>query len=206
MVPIFKVLAVAILFVNVYAARPALPILVPKTRESQFHPLKLLQREFQPLKILERMPRAIGITTQVAIQSFLSTAGSTLPLTIIMGLGSYKEGIKVVLKKGAVMSCEWGQISAIFTGAEYFLATIRDKDDRWNAYIGSGIGTASLGYKEGLPGMVKGFIGGVAFLYMFDVVIASSHIVNALSNATCILLRRYSKQTKRKMETRFLQS
>ena len=51
--------------------------------------------------------------------------------------------------KGLYKAAEWGQISAVFSGAEQFMKVARKKDDRWNAYIGSGLGTASLNLKEG---------------------------------------------------------
>ena len=70
-----------------------------------------------------------------------------IPFTIILNLSHSKEGFREVLRRGVHMGIEWAQISAIFSGAEIFCSKIRNKEDRWNAYIGSGIGTASLGIK-----------------------------------------------------------
>ena len=70
-----------------------------------------------------------------------------IPFTILLNLSHSKEGFREVLRRGVRMGIEWAQISAIFSGAEIFCSKIRNKEDRWNAYIGSGIGTASLGIK-----------------------------------------------------------
>lgn len=70
-----------------------------------------------------------------------------IPFTLLLNLNHAKEGYREVFRRGLQMTIDWAQISAIFSGAEIFCGSVRGKDDRWNAYVGSGIGTASLGIK-----------------------------------------------------------
>jgi hypothetical protein len=97
--------------------------------------------------MLNRFPAAVFSTLGLSCSSFVSTFFSMVPLAIIFHAVTGKEGIKVAMRKGIDMGSNWGQISAVFAGAEHFLTNITGSSSRWNTYVGSGIGTAYLNMK-----------------------------------------------------------
>ena len=64
--------------------------------------------------------------------------------------------MKYWLKEGCTVGVEWARISALFSGSEEFCLKIRNKKDRWNSYIGSGMVSAVLRVNEGPIGVVQG--------------------------------------------------
>jgi hypothetical protein len=60
------------------------------------------------------------------------------------------------LKEGLKVGVEWSRISALFQGSEVLISKLRDKQDRWNSYIGSGILSAALRYQEGPIATLQG--------------------------------------------------
>ena len=95
---------------------------------------------------------------------------------------------------------EWSRISALFSAAEEFCGSVRDKRDKWNTYIGSGIVSAVLRINEGPVGVAQGifviqiqmplttifyniscsvgFAAGFGFFYAIDLLIPGAANVN----------------------------
>ena len=103
-----------------------------------------------------------------ACQGFISTVAVITPVGMLWHIKHIRTP-KVWAGKGYVMGRDWGRTSAFFLGGEVFAEKIRNKKDRWNSYVGSGLGSAALRMDEGPMGMVNGFIFGFGFLYIFDV-------------------------------------
>ena len=91
----------------------------------------------------------------------------------MLKFGMLKQGLKVWIKDGSKLGIEWGTLSAIFSGSESFFANIRQKQDRWNSYIGSGMASACMRLSEGPKGIVMNFCIGFAFMYVIDMLVPS---------------------------------
>jgi len=97
-----------------------------------------------------------------------------LPIGLMLKFGCLKEGIKPWIQKGSQLGIEWGTLSAIFSGGESFFANIRQKRDRWNSYMGSGLTSACMRIKEGPKSIIMNFCIGFAFMYIVDMIVPSS--------------------------------
>ena len=91
----------------------------------------------------------------------------------MLKFGMLKQGLKVWIKDGSKLGIEWGTLSAIFSGSESFCANIRQKNDRWNSYIGSGMASACMRFNEGPKGILMNFCIGFAFMYVIDMLVPS---------------------------------
>ena len=97
-----------------------------------------------------------------------------LPIGLMLKFGCLKEGIKPWIQKGSQLGIEWGTLSAIFSGGESFFANIRQKRDRWNSYMGSGLTSACMRIKEGPKSIIMNFCIGFAFMYVVDMIAPST--------------------------------
>ena len=91
----------------------------------------------------------------------------------MLKFGMLKQGLKVWIQNGSKLGIEWGTLSAIFSGSESFCANIRQKHDRWNSYIGSGMASACMRLNEGPKGIFMNFCVGFAFMYVIDMLVPS---------------------------------
>ena len=105
--------------------------------------------------------------TKAGCNAFLSTGIVMIPVGMVLNVGK-GGGLKGMFQKGYSMGLEWGRISALFSAGDIFCAKFRNIDDKWNSFIGSGIGSAALRAQEGPLGIAQGFVVGFGFMYMFD--------------------------------------
>lgn len=133
----------------------------------------LKDNNINTIKIVSRLPRSLYIGTYVGIESFIQTAVVMLPIGCILKFGLLKQGLKVWFENGSQLGIEWGTLSAVFSGTESFFANIRQKQDRWNSYIGSGVASASMRLNEGPSSVIKNFAIGFAFMYFIDMLVPS---------------------------------
>ena len=90
---------------------------------------------------------------------------------MLLKFGLLKQGLKLWIKEGSKLGIEWGTLSGVFSGTESFIANIRQKKDRWNSYIGSGMASACIRASEGPKGIAINFCIGFAFMYIIDMIV-----------------------------------
>ncbi len=79
---------------------------------------------------------------------------------------------KIWLRKGLQTGLDWSKIGAFYMAGETLSCKLRNVEDRYNAYIGSGISNAALRYKDGPLAIGQGFVVEVVFImYVIDRVI-----------------------------------
>jgi hypothetical protein len=114
-----------------------------------------------------RLPSAVAGGVKAGCQGFVSTLAIIMPVGMLWHIKTIRTP-KAWMGKGFTMGRDWGRTSAFFLGGEIFTEKLRGKKDRWNSYVGSGLGSAALRLDEGPVGMFNGFIFGAGFLYVFD--------------------------------------
>jgi hypothetical protein len=114
-----------------------------------------------------RLPSAVAGGVKAGCQGFVSTLAIIMPVGMLWHIKTIRTP-KAWMGKGFAMGRDWGRTSAFFLGGEIFTEKLRGKKDRWNSYVGSGLGSAALRLDEGPVGMFNGFIFGAGFLYVFD--------------------------------------
>lgn len=93
---------------------------------------------------------------------------------MLLKFGLLKQGLKLWIKEGSKLGLEWGTLSGVFSGTENFIANVRQKKDRWNSYIGSGMASACMRAGEGPKGIIMNFCIGFAFMYIIDMIVPAT--------------------------------
>ena len=114
-----------------------------------------------------RLPMATFEAMKSALSAFISTIALITPIGMLWHIKSIRTP-KVWIQKGYTLGKDWGRTSAFFLGGEVLSEKLRGKKDRWNRYVGSGLGSATLRIDEGPISMLNGFLFGFGFLYAFD--------------------------------------
>ena len=141
------------------------------------------------VRMIGRLPGAAAIATFDGAASFLQTAVILIPLGLVLKIGLVSQG-KTWLKEGSKLGIEWGQVSALYAFGEKLTEKVRAVEDRWNSYIGSGICSAFMRYKEGRLSMAQGFIAGVALMYTLDRLLPRLTAVPPINETTLATQRR----------------
>ena len=121
--------------------------------------------------VAKRLPSAVTKATRAGISGFCSTAALMIPFALLFNINKVSQP-RVWWDKSFRMGVDWGRTSACFVAGEMLAKTLRGKEDRWNNYIGSGIGSAATRYAQGPKAMASGFALGFTFMYAFDIILA----------------------------------
>lgn len=137
------------------------------------------------ISMVKRLPSVPLALAKTGGLSFIQTGAVMIPLSMVLKINTlFKSGFKVWIKTGSKMGIDWAVFSGVFAGGVSFFATVRDKDDRWNTYLGSGLASAMTRIKDGPMGVCQGFAQGFAFLYAIDQFLPPEGIPTALPLST----------------------
>jgi hypothetical protein len=130
-----------------------------------------------------RMPMSVITGAKAACKGFFSTFCLIVPVGLIWHITKVRTP-KVWWNTAYSMGRDWGRTSAFFIGGDAFAETLRGKKDKFNSYIGSGLGSMVMRMDEGPWGMAQGFVVGFCFLYAFDLLGARSGAINTTEGLT----------------------
>lgn len=96
------------------------------------------------VEISKRIPSALKTSLWMSSKSFLQSALMMIPIGLILNIQLIRGNTAEWLRKGATVGVEWAKIGAFFVAGESLCEKLRAKNDRLNAYLGSGLSSAIL--------------------------------------------------------------
>jgi len=146
--------------------KPAAAVKKPKSKSSdETVPIKISLRDVGGT--IRRIPVAAIGALKASTKSFISSSAVLIPVGLVMNINKPRP-IDAWIMRGAATGIEWAKIGAYFVGGEVMFANLRNKDDRINAYLGSGLTSGLLRMDEGPLGIAQGFAIGYGFMYAID--------------------------------------
>ncbi|KAJ1432754.1 hypothetical protein B484DRAFT_429772 [Ochromonadaceae sp. CCMP2298] len=132
--------------------------------------------------VVKRTPVAALRALKTSVKSFTSSCMVLIPVGLVMNINKPKP-IDAWIMRGAATGIEWAKIGAYFVGGEVLCANLRNKDDRMNAFLGSGLTSALLRIDEGPLGMAQGFAIGFGFMFAIEQFIVDEPAVHGTATS-----------------------